>query len=144
MTQQPLHIGYRLLETERDKGEFQNIFKSLSKRLFYSVYSVLFVGFWKATSYQSWYSVLVLTAVQKPERTLSSYIFRQKPTSQFFSNLPICVFFAADYKNVLTQYKYLYWYHFGVLIRTQEVNSTDSINQNVLIHIAGRNIDVCI
>ena len=45
-------------------------------------------------------------------------------------------FFAADYKNVLTQYKYLYWYHFGVLIRTQEVNSTDSINQNVLIHIA--------
>ena len=35
MTQQPLHIGYRLLETERDKGEFQNIFKSMSKGRLY-------------------------------------------------------------------------------------------------------------
>ena len=54
----------------------------------------------------------------------------------------IYVFFCGRLQRCFNRiYKNLYLYYFGLLIKTQEVDSTDSINQNVPIQIARRNID---
>ena len=102
MTQQPLHIGYRLLETERDKGEFQNIFKSVSKRRLYKE-QVFYLRVLEGHVISKLiFSVFLDSCTKNKEIVELLHIFRQKLTSKFFSDLPIYLFIAADYKDVLT------------------------------------------
>ena len=101
MTQQPLHIGYRLLETERDKGEFQNIFKSVSKRRLYKE-QVFYLRVLEGHVISKLIFCVFLDSCTKNKEIVELLHISAKVNANFFSDLPIYLFIAADYKDVLT------------------------------------------